>query len=67
MVKAREDGGRALALDILARAEELTPVGGVVTLNKAQVMRPCEGVCCSSWLLANLGMGLGCQVPASIA
>lgn len=67
MVKAREDGGRTLALDILARAEELSPVGVVVTLNKAQVMRPCEGVCCSSWLLANLGMGLGCWVLVSIA
>ena len=30
-------------------------------------MRPCEGVSCSSWLLANLGMGLGRQVPVSIA
>lgn len=67
MVKAREDGGRTLALDILARAEEPSPVGVVVTLDKAQVMRPCEGVRCSSWLLANLGMGLGCWVPVSIA
>ena len=39
---ARKDGGRALALDILARAEEPSPVGVVVTLDKAQVMRPCE-------------------------